>query len=62
MNLEEEKKLYCILLFLLGVNPKSHNVPHRLEMGKTYEYINMDNIQLVRDLLGQKLKNKTMRA
>ena len=39
---------------LLSVHPKSYKCPTSVMNGKTYEYINMDNIQLVRDLLGEK--------
>ena len=47
---------------LLSVHPKSYKCPTSVMNGKTYEYINMDNIQLVRDLLGENPKNKSMRT
>ena len=39
----------CLREGLFGVCPKSHNVSHRLGLRneKTYEYIRMNNIQLV---------------
>ena len=36
---------------LLGVHPKSHNIPCRLGINeKAYEYISIDNIPLVQAL------------
>ena len=44
---------------LLGLRPKFFNV---LRNRKAYEYIKIKNIQLVRGLLEEKPKNKTMKT
>ena len=52
----------CSRRGLLGVYLKSHKCPTSVRNGKTYEYISMNNIQLIRDLLREKSKNKIMIA
>ena len=52
----------CSRKGLLSVYPKPHKCSTSVRKGKTYEYISMDNILLIRDLLREKSKNKIMIA
>ena len=47
---------------LLSMHLKSHKCPTSVRNKKTYEYISMNNIQLVGALLGKKPKKKTIRV
>ena len=47
---------------IVGCAPKVSQCPTLARNGMTYKYISINSIQLIRDLLGKKSKNKTMRA
>ena len=48
--------------YVIGCASKVFQYPTLVRNEKGYEYIRINNIQLVRGLLGGKSKNKTMKA
>ena len=52
----------CSRRGLLGMHLKFHKCPTSVRNENVYEYISIDNIQLVQGLLKKKPKNKTIRA